>query len=412
MFKDRETRSPQNIDRPQIVILPKKDHDMKFIDWFKFELVDKKAHDRLIKRKKGTKLKVEDKIFLIKIMTAYQKEHNHIRSFYNLSYSTFHRLKKMMDSNFTGYQSLETLNRKEALLDGAIWSVIEAIVAPPQFPLTMKRISEEFWKFTNIKLSNYKLRKCLKTKIGYSFIRGSSRPPKITTQSHQLAKGCFACRILKLLLEGGMIFNCDESSFDRSVRENYSWLPTGIGGSIIGEPVGERSNLILSILPNGAWIAMIQDGTTDSQAFSFYLAVLSQLIEKSNKSNANIVKILIDNAAIHHSVATNRALRAFGIEAIYLPAYWSELVPVELWFKAVKSAIKKRYTFEKMKFSKESGKKAIITSLSWISREYMQRWWLEAINKLKEWIYNTLSLRDRLKKNTRDSQEEHKHSQF
>ena len=71
MFKDRETRSPQNIDRPQIVTLPKKDHDMKFIDWFKFELIDKKAHDRLIKRKKGAKLKVEDKIFLIKIMTAY-----------------------------------------------------------------------------------------------------------------------------------------------------------------------------------------------------------------------------------------------------------------------------------------------------------------------------------------------------
>ena len=155
---------------------------------------------------------------------------------------------------------------------------------------------------------------------------------------------------------------------------------------------------------------MIQDGTTDSQVFSFYLAVLSELIEKSNKSNANIVKILIDNAAIHH--ATNRAMRAFGIEAVYLPAYWSELAPVELWFKAVKSAIRKRYTFEKLKFSKESGKKTIITSLFWISREYMQRWWLEAINKLKEWIYNTLLLRGRLKKNIRDSQEEHKHCQY
>ena len=133
---------------------------------------------------------------------------------------------------------------------------------------------------------------------------------------------------------------------------------------------------------------MIQDGTTNSQAFSFYLAILSELIEKSNKSNSNIIKILIDDAAIHHSVATNRAMRAFGIEAIYLPAYCSELISVEFWFKAVKSAIRKRYTFEKLIFSKESWKKAIITSLSWISREYMQRWWLEAINKLIECIYN------------------------
>ena len=118
--------------------------------------------------------------------------------------------------------------------------------------------------------------------------------------------------MLKYLLEGCMIFNCDESSFDRSVRENYSWLTTGIGESIIGEPVGEKNNLILSILPNGAWIAMILDGTTNFQAFSFYLAVLSKVMEKSNKSGDRILKILIDNAAIHHSNATKQTMRTLG----------------------------------------------------------------------------------------------------
>ena len=147
-------------------------------------------------------------------------------------------------------------------------------VSPPQFPLTVKRISEEFWKVTDIKLSNYKLKRYLKAKLGYSFQKGSNRPPKVATRSHQLANGCFACRMLRLLLEGNMISNCDLSSFDKSIRENYSWLPTGVGGSIIGEQIRGKNNLIISVLPNDAWIAVIQDGTIDSQAFSFYLEVL------------------------------------------------------------------------------------------------------------------------------------------
>ena len=272
----------------------------------------------------------------------------------------------------------------------------------PQFPLTVKRISEEFWKVTDIKLSNYKLKKYLKKKLGYSFQKGSNRPPKVATRSHQLVKGCFICRMLRLLLEGNMISNCDESSFDRSIRENYSWLPTGVGGSIIGEPISGKSNIILSVLPNGAWITVIQDGTIDSQAFSFYLVVLSRVMLNSKWYETNALKILIDNAAIHHSEFTQRTMRALNIETIYLSSYSPEIAPVELWFKVVKSVIRNRYTFDRLDFSKETGKRIIIESLSCISRGYMQRWWLEVINKLKEWIHSTLFLRDMLERSGGD----------
>ena len=133
------------------MLFQKKDHDIKIIGRHKFELVDQKVHDRFIKRKKGAKLNTEDKNFLLKIMTAYYEEHDHIRSIYHLSSTTFDRFAKMMKSNFEGYKSLEILQRKEILLDKAIWSVLKDIVSPLQFPLTVKRISEEFWKVTDIK---------------------------------------------------------------------------------------------------------------------------------------------------------------------------------------------------------------------------------------------------------------------
>ena len=208
--------------------------------------------------------------------------------------------------------------------------------------------------------------------------------------------------MLRLLLEGNKIFNCDESSFDRSIRENYSWLPTGVGGSIIRVPTSGKSNLILSVLPNGAWIAVIQDGTIDSQAFSFYLAVLSRVMLNSKWYETNALKILINNAPNHHSEFTQRTMRALNIETIYLPSYSPEIATVELWFKAVKSVIRNRYTFDRLDFSKETGKREIIESLPCLSREYMQRWWLEVINKLKEWIHSKPFLRDRFEKSGGD----------
>ena len=37
--------SAHNTDSSQLIVLPKKDHDKKLIDLFKFELIDKKSHD-------------------------------------------------------------------------------------------------------------------------------------------------------------------------------------------------------------------------------------------------------------------------------------------------------------------------------------------------------------------------------
>ena len=79
---NRGASSAHNTHSWKLIVLPKKGHDNKLIDSFKFELFDKKSHDRLIKRKKGANLKEDNKIFLWKIMIAHCEEHTYIRTLY------------------------------------------------------------------------------------------------------------------------------------------------------------------------------------------------------------------------------------------------------------------------------------------------------------------------------------------
>ena len=190
-------------------------------------------------------------------MTAYSDNHNYIKNVYELSHSTFYRIKLMMANNFESYQALETLHYKELLLDNSIRTTLKSIVRLPQFSLTMKKISEQFEKGTGLNLPKSKQAKYLKSKLIYRFIKRNHRPPKIMIKNHLLAKGCFSARVLRYLLQGIAIANCDESSFDRLVRNNYSWLPSGTGCSIFGEIVRGKSNLILSIfltVPGSLWL--------------------------------------------------------------------------------------------------------------------------------------------------------------
>ena len=121
IFNNQLSSFSFNIYSSEPAYFTKKDNNIRLIGEHKYELVDQKAHNRLIKRKKGAKLKAKDKIFLLKIMVAYCKEYDQIKNIYHLSSSTFHRLAKMMKSNFEGYQYLDALQRKENLFDNAIW---------------------------------------------------------------------------------------------------------------------------------------------------------------------------------------------------------------------------------------------------------------------------------------------------
>ena len=346
-------------------------------------LIDRRISSKLRKRKHGQHLSIEEKLYLTKIALLYPEEHDSMRRYYKLSRSTFQRLKKDSKENFKLYESLEVIQFQQTLLDKSIKHALEKIVMPPQKPLTLWKIKENLKESTGIDLTKYKICRYLKRDLKYSYIKGNFRPTLVSTIKRRVAKGLFWVQYLKLLFSGGFITNWDESSFDRSVRRDFSWLPKGKGGSILNSTISNKSNLILSVFSNGGWICMIKDETTKSRDFWIFLAALWMIV-RSKSENENLqLTVVLDNAKIHHSWLTTKLINILNLNIVYLPAYSPELAPVELWFKGVKSIIRSNPIIDKFDFSKEEGVASIMIGLMKLKKEYMQKCWIDSIKQAK-----------------------------
>ena len=70
------------------------------------------------------------------------------------------------------------------------------------------------------------------------------------------------------------IVNIDESSFNRSVKLNYSWLSINKSSGIVNAEAQGRTTMILALLSNGDWMWVMVDETVTSQDFWMFLYLL------------------------------------------------------------------------------------------------------------------------------------------
>ena len=97
-------------------------------------------------------------------------------------------------------------------------------VNPPITPLILSRVQHNFKTKTNFDQTRSQLNIIMEDRFKYNYIRGSCHPLKVSSPDHVLVKGIFSIKLLKILFEGKVIVNYDESSFDRDVIRNYSKL--------------------------------------------------------------------------------------------------------------------------------------------------------------------------------------------
>ena len=81
-------------------------------------------------------------------------------------------------------------------------------------------------------LGEKELKKCwvekfVKKELKYCCERGSSRSYLSINDDLKYLQSIFASRVLKNLSLGKVFINIDESSFTKSVKSDYSWLPIG-----------------------------------------------------------------------------------------------------------------------------------------------------------------------------------------
>ena len=207
----------------------------------------------------------------------------------------------------------------------------------------------------------------------------------------QHIKTVFWTEFLLLVAKGEIIINWDESSFDRSVKNQFSWLPVGRSWPIINDRIKGRASLILATWNTGEWICMIVQGTIDSQKFWFFLELLESVSKNSFMRAEKSPIVILDNARTHSSKITKRAIQNLDIQTRFLAPYWPEVAPVERIFGKIKSKLRSMGGTLNIDFSRRKGVEIIFYLIWSIGKESWKSAWLEVIKEAKESILESLT---------------------
>ena len=259
-------------------------------------------------------------------------------------------------------------------------------VKPPTTSVSLRKIQRQIQEDTKEWYSIHTLRRFLKEKLKYRYKKGSSRPIKYRANRAQSAKSLFWSELLLMILRGETIINVDESSFDRSIRSNYSWLPRGADSSIINDRVKGKATLILGTWNTGEWIGVVIIGTVDSIKFCIFMKLLELIVKAVYSNDDKMLTVLIDNAKTHTSKLTRKIISKLAFKTRYLAPYWPEVAPVEQAFGLVKSKLRAYNPDSEVNFDKQSGAKIILKFLASISPSSWLKAWLDTVRESKKTI--------------------------
>ena len=162
-----------------------------------------------------------------------------------------------------------------------------------------------------------------------SYKRVKSRPNGVDLDRLNSIRSLFAIKFSRLIDRDTLLVNIDESCINRKVKSNYSWLFKGCPVEVNNSVISDSANLIMGICSNGSWITMILNETTDAARFIWFLKVMSSWLKSNSCFGYSKLAIILDNWAIHKSMATRRILQEIGCSVFFIPPYSPDFAPIE-----------------------------------------------------------------------------------
>ena len=222
--------------------------------------------------------------------------------------------------------------------------------------------------------------------LKYSYKRGSSRSNLCINNNLVYWQSIFASRALRNFSSGKTLINIDESSFTRSVKLDYSWLPIGESHPIVNTWGTGRAVVLFALISNGDWIWFVSKRKTDSENFWNFIILLAKYIELWMDFTASDSELILDNASIHLSATTKLITRRLGLRMWFLPQYSPNLAPVEIVFGMLKCKLRSKRIKQVIKFSLISGRREICNALTGFTKAKVCRLWSVFIQEAKKVI--------------------------
>ena len=206
--------------------------------------------------------------------------------------------------------------------------------------------------------------------------------------------------MLREIRDEALLVNVDESSYNRSIKRNYSWLPVGSSNPIINDRWFGHTSIIFGLVSNGEWLWINVDETTKSSDYWHFIMLLKKFLDSLKLSNRGAFKLLVDNASIQYSKESRRTWAYNGFEINTIPVYSPNLAPVELLFASSKWYIRGQSALGKIDFRNRSGKVTIMNSFARLEKEFYIGLWFEFVKQAKLWINEArLKLREKITTN-------------
>ena len=134
----------------------------------------------------------------------------------------------------------------------------------------------------------------------YSYRKGSSQLPNSANKRSQLIKVLYWAEILMLVVNGRVVVNVKESSFNRSVKNNYSWLSKRVNITILNDSTLGKTILILVERSTDEWIPVKMICTVNSLKFCVFLKLFEFIQSEYLDESLGLPIILLDNAKFIH----------------------------------------------------------------------------------------------------------------
>ena len=317
------------------------------------------------------------------MIKKHPNDHSMLQRLFRLSKSTIRRLNKEYEENHQKNESrlLERKNNYELSLEAK--DLVEKFIKPPTVPVTISKIQNLIHNELGEVYSIYIIRKYIKDALKYRFKKGSSRPPKYISRRIQLTKALFCTELLSLIFKKEIVINIDESSFERSIKRHYSWLPKGKSCAIINDRLIGKATLILATWSNSKWFAMAIVGTVDSIKFCIFMKFLELIIKSEQDDSIKPPTIIVDNAKTHTSNLTKEIVSKLIFKTRFLVPYWPEIAPVEQAFGIIKSKLRSNDIPKTINFDKDEGIRLILNLLASISHASWEKMWIKVIQEAK-----------------------------